>query len=125
MAPDVWEVRCLALAAPSALCPVYRRADAAIFHGSLACRRQLQRSYPVVSTRMWLVSLPVCWTLSYATLLRLVSLHDPSSEDASMQTLLHASRCCVAMVIALLGCLVCLGHAAEPFSSARVAVDFS
>ena len=42
-----------------------------------------------------------------------------------MPTLLHALRRCVAMVIALLGCLVCLGQAAEPFSPARVAVYFS
>ena len=42
-----------------------------------------------------------------------------------MPTLLHASRRCVAMVIALLGCLVCLGQAAETFSPARLAVYFS
>ena len=42
-----------------------------------------------------------------------------------MPTLLHAPRCCVALVITLLGCLVCLGHATAPFSSARVAVSFS
>ena len=42
-----------------------------------------------------------------------------------MPTLLHAPQRCIAMVIAMLGFVVCLGHAAEPFSPARVAVYFS
>src|SRR5438128_696973 len=38
---------------------------------------------------------------------------------------LHTPRRCVVMVIVLLGLIVCLGQAAEPFSPARVAVYFS
>jgi hypothetical protein len=40
-------------------------------------------------------------------------------------TLLHASRRCIVILIALLGVVPSLGHAAEPFSPARVAVYFS
>src|SRR6266487_1855423 len=42
-----------------------------------------------------------------------------------MPTLLSAPRRCVVMVIVLLGLIVCLGQAAEPFPPARMAVYFS
>src|SRR5437867_10167114 len=42
-----------------------------------------------------------------------------------MDNTLHVPRSCIAIIVAIFGLLVCLGHAAETFAPARVALYFS